>query len=104
MTTKDCSHEEVMVYDTLYDNIDCTTKKMLEGLFNCGKEACLSCKMANGIQKQQGVVDCSFFAIAFVVSLAYEACSPTPRFEQSKLWSHLITCMEAQYFTIFPDH
>ena len=38
VTTKDCSCGEVIVYDTLFDNIDCSTKIMLERLFSCGKE------------------------------------------------------------------
>ena len=58
--------------------------------------------MADGIQKQQGVTDCGIFAIAFAVSLAYGNCSPPPIFQQDKLRSHLIACMEAQHFTVFP--
>lgn len=70
VTTKDCSCGEVIVYDTLYDDVDCSTKTVLEHLFSCSKEG-LSYKMADGIQKQQGVTDCGVFAIAFAVSLAY---------------------------------
>ena len=103
VTTKDCSCGEVIVYDTLYDNVDFSTKTMLERLFSCGKEG-LSYKMADGIQKQQGVTDCGIFTLTFAVSLAYmyDNSSPPPIFQQDKLRSHLIACMEAQHFTIFP--
>ena len=53
------------------------------------------------VQKQSGKTDCGCFAIAWTVHLAYGDKPETIILDQTKLCSHLETCLLKQQFTPF---
>ena len=55
------------------------------------------------VQKQIGVKDYGPFAIAFAATLASTVTASQPVFDQEKICSHLISCLEAKYFSKFPQ-
>ena len=69
-------------------NLDQVTKHKVERVFG---STSINVHFAN-VQKQEGIVDCGPFAIAFATSLAFgkEICE----FQQDKLRSHLKICFE----------
>ena len=54
------------------------------------------------VQKQEGFKDCGVFAIAFATSLAFGKNPEELQFDQEKLRSHLIYCLEQKCFEEFP--
>ena len=91
-----CKTGEVNVYDSLYSDLDEVTKCKTESVFG---SASINVHFAN-VQKQEGLVDCGPFAIAFATSLAFgkEICE----FQQDKLRSHLKICFERKFIETFP--
>ena len=90
----------VDVYDSLFDNVDCASSKVILDLFGDSK---LHINMKK-VQKQHGTDDCGLFAIAFAVSLArkVDPASSHVCFEQSRMRSHLINCLQEANFCPFP--
>ena len=86
----------VDVYDSLFDNVDADTTKVIRELF--GKSHIKFQK----VQKQQGSDDCGLFAIAFAVSLAQKTNPSKICFIQSLMRSHLINCFQEGWFISFP--
>ena len=95
VTTKGCKNGEVLVYDSLFDNVDPVTMATFQRIFNMPD---LTYKMV-GVQKQRGVTDCGTFSIANATALAF---GTDFVFSQQKLRGHLITCLESKSFSPFP--
>ena len=54
------------------------------------------------VQRQVGGTECGVFAIAFAVALSF-GLNPTKLiFDQSKMRTHLITCLSQKQFSNFP--
>ena len=54
------------------------------------------------VQRQEGAQDCGIFAICFAVSLLHGQDVSRLRYDQSKMRSHLITCLQKKKITPFP--
>ena len=87
---------EIRLYDTVYTDIDQSTKALLIKMFD--KEVYIT--MDGELQKQKGDTDCGAFCIAVATSLLYNLV-PGP-FEQSLHWPHLIHCLENKLMISFP--
>ena len=99
VSTRGCKAGELIVYDSLYMDVDALTAAMFRRLFDTP----LTYIMA-GVQKQEGVVDCGAFAIANATAIAFsDTESPIPpKFDQNKLRTHLASCFETKCFSAFP--
>ena len=91
-----CKAGEVAVYDSLYSDLDEVTRHNLQRVFGLSN---VTVHFPN-VQKQEGVVDCGLFAIAFATSLAFG--QDKFKFLQEKLRSHLADCFEHKYMVTFP--
>ena len=91
-----CSH--LNVYDSLYDNLDAETQKVVLKLYNDE----LQINMVR-VQKQQGIDDCDLFAIANAVSLARKIDPTNVTYVQSQMRAHLINCFQECEMTSFPS-
>ena len=87
---------EIRLYDTIYSDIDQSTKASLIKTFN--KEVYIT--VDGELQKQKGDTDCGVFCIAATTSLQHNLV-PGPS-EQSLLWPHLIHCLENKLMIPFP--
>ena len=54
------------------------------------------------VQKQQGIVDCGVFAVAFATCLASGHDPSSYQFNQKEMRSHLFTCLQQQHLSEFP--
>ena len=95
VSTIGCQPGEIKVYDSLYDDVDVTTKNKLEKTFASNLRY-----ITPRLQKQKGTIDCGLFAVAFATNLAYGR--NTFKFDQSQMHHHLIACFEASKITVFP--
>jgi len=88
------------VYDSLYDGVDSASRKVILDLFGDSNSR-INMKQ---VQKQHGTDDCGLFAIAFAVSLAkkVDPANSGLRFQQSRMRSHLINCLQEAKFSLFP--
>ena len=68
-----CSGTELLVYDTVYSDIDDSTMALIQSTF---KEDITHVAVAK-IQKQHGDVDCGVFSVAIATSLLH-GLSPGP--------------------------
>ena len=78
---------EIKVYDSLYNEVDTTTKNKLEKTFACKIQY-----IVPRVQKQQGVKDCGLFAVAFTTDIAHG--KTVFKYDQSKMLNHLHECFE----------
>jgi len=90
----------INVYDSLYDEVDSASRKVILDLFGDGNSHINMTR----VQKQHGTNDCGLFAIAFAVSLArrVDPVNSCSFFEQSRMRSHLINCLQEAKFSPFP--
>ena len=87
---------EIRLYDTVYSDIDQSTKALLIKMFD--KEVYIT--VDGELQKQKGDTDCGVFCIAVATSLLHNLVSGP--FEQSLLRPHLIHCLEKKLMIPFP--
>ena len=99
-STLGCPEGSINVYDSIYTDLDQDTKiQICNILRHTGK--CI--KFQNiPVQHQVGGADCGLFAIAFAVSLCNGLNPEKLIFNQDKMRQHLISCLEAQFFSNFP--
>ena len=99
MTTKGCQRNKVSVHDTLFDKLDFETKgviKKMSALKRAGDIVMIP------VQKQQGSKDCGVFAIAIMVSLAFDENPSCVAYKQNHLRTRLLYCFTKTRFTPFP--
>ena len=53
-------------------------------------------------QFQKGSSDCGLFSIAYATDLAYGNDPASYRYDQTKLRSHFLECLEKEFLTPFP--
>lgn len=77
------------VYDSLFNNLDDATYRLINNMFSSNDECEISMKK---VQVQADVKDCGVFAIAFITSLVHgeEPCDVL--YQQEDLCHHLIDC------------
>lgn len=88
----------IMVYDSLYDQIDCETVHVILNLFGGNGEI----EMAR-IQKQNGTNDCGLFAVANSVELAKKQDPTKINYIQRLMRPHLINCFTLGKMRSFPS-
>ena len=88
--------DKVMVYDSLYDDVDDRTQTIIRKLFG----ATVVPEIAK-IHKQQGVRDCGLFAIAFATAICFKQSISEP-FKQDVMRQHLVQCFEKGACLPFP--
>ena len=98
LTTVGCKDEEVRIYDSLFTKVDDTTVSAVITLFGDTDVTCI----IPPVQKQEGIVDCGLFAVAFATCLACGHDPSNYRFNQNEMRSHLFTCLQQQHLTEFP--
>ena len=101
VSTLGCDTNEVMVYDSLYTDIDIATKCSIQEVFNTSSIKCVLPQ----VQKQQGAVDCGLYAMGFATYLAHgknPRALTTLQFQQSKLRDHILVCFEQKFMKEFP--
>ena len=96
-TTKNCTRNEVKIYDSLYKSPDAEVRRIIKNLFQTtSNPSFIMLKM----QKQEGNHDCGVFAIAVATSLAHS--TDPVHFQQDQMRSHLHRCFENNKLTLFP--
>ena len=98
LTTFGCKDGEIHIYDSLFTKVDDTTMSTIVMLFG---DRDVTCNIPP-VQKQQGIVDCGLFAIAFATCLACGHDPSSYQFNQNEMRSHLFTCLQQQHLTEFP--
>ena len=95
-TVHDEGPNKVMIYDSLYDNIDATTRSIISDLFG-------SAAMPEivKVHKQQGLKDCGLFAVAFATAICFKQELAVP-FNQEIMREHLVQCFEQGVCLPFP--
>lgn len=100
-STFGCKDGVVNVYDSLYTDIDSTTKCQIEDVF---PDSDISIILPS-VQKQNGVKDCGLFAIAFATFLAFgndPLLLSLHQFDQKNLRKHFMSCLELKCISEFP--
>lgn len=87
---------EVFTYDSIFNDINITTRHLLLQLF--GQEARLKLMVC---PQQKGGMDCGVFAIAVCTSLAHSLPLPLS-FKQNSMRAHLLKCFKDLQLTPFP--
>ena len=96
-TTLLSSGRKVMMYDSIYKNIDSETECVINNLFGHS----FTIHMVH-ISKPVGGQDCGVFAIVIAIALAYGLNAATLKFNQIAMRPHLIQCIESKTMTCFP--
>ena len=90
----------VFVYDSLYSSASPSQMMQITSLvYSKDKKTSLLFK---DIQMQDGSSDCGVFAIAFASAITYELDPGTFLFDQSKMWQHLLKCLQKSKMSMFP--
>ena len=95
-TVHDDNSDRVMIYDSLYDNVDPGTLTVIHHLF--GPTATPEILE---VQKQHGTADCGVFAIAFATAVCFKQKLVVP-FHQGLMRHHLVQCFEKGVCLPFP--
>lgn len=105
------SIDTIDVYDSLYDNIDDESRKLITSMFMepsdtaCSREnfrlPTLHINLVKNVPKQIGVKDCAVYAIAITTYLLHESSVPV-KLNQAIMRQHLLSCFENFKLTPFP--
>ena len=85
----------VLIYDTVYAEIDGETRSVLAYFFKSKP-----CVMVN-VPKQSGGKDCGVYSIAIMTALAYGQNPAEIKFKQDMLRPHLVHCLQSGSLTMF---
>ena len=88
--------DKVMVYDSLYGDVDDRMQTIIRKLFGA-----TVVPEIEKIHKQQGVCDCGLFAIAFATAICFKQSISEP-FKQDVMRQHLVQCFEKGACLPFP--
>ena len=91
-----CDRKKIIVYDSVYFDIDEEVKGLINNLFDKETEAVTSKEMP----KQKGGSDCGVYAIAVATTLLHG--TKIEKYKSSLMRSHLIRCFENFQLTTFP--
>ena len=98
-TTIGSKKNEILIFDSIFRNIDSQTTQVLGNLFGCLPTPTFGVMNS---QKQKGVKDCGLFAIAFATALAFGENPSNIKFCQESMRAHLINCLERDELIPFP--
>ena len=88
--------DEVLVYDSLNDDLDDDTKGIIQNLFSCKNINMATC------QKQVGPHDCGLFSIANATAIVNGIEPTLLTYKQEDMRLHLIQCLKQGMLTVFP--
>ena len=91
---------QMLVYDSMYPSAGQTTKQQIACLMRV-TEPNLTLTFAD-VQMQAGGSDCGPFALAFATVICFGHSPGKFHFDQQRMRSHLIECLEKKQFTMFP--
>lgn len=94
-----CLCNSVNVYDSLFNDLDAATYRLINNMFGGNDECKISMRK---VQVQAGINDCGVFAIAFITSLVHGEQPCDVLYQQEDLRHHLIDCFEKLIMTPFP--
>jgi hypothetical protein len=100
-STIGCEEGIVNIYDSLYSSVSGTTQSSIDRIFSLTDIIYI----VPSIKKQNGAKDCGLFAIAVSTYLAFGRdpnAITSHHFEQSRLRSHLLSCIQQNYMSEFP--
>ena len=95
-TTVRCHNNEVILYDSMFRELEESTASAIYNLFNTRQIKVAKC------QQQQGAVDCGLFAIAFATSVAHGCDPATSEYIQAHMRMHLLRCFSQGTLVLFP--
>lgn len=99
-TTINCIHDEVKVYDSLFQYLDQTSLKCIEKMFK-QDDFSPQIKMSQ-CRKQKGSKDCGVYAIAFATAIAFGQNPGRQNFKQEEMRAHLVNCFNKNQISVFP--
>ena len=99
-TTISCNDGMVLIYDSVFRNVDEPTKRVLYNVFPSSTKVKVSGKTRNQI----GENDSGVYALAFATSLAFGVDPASQVYDQDRMRYHLANCFEANKFSQFPCH
>ena len=101
VTTKGCHENNILIFDSLYDDVDAIIKSDVKKIFPEG----ISCYQMPPVPKQDGPVDCGLYAVSYATHKAYRR-DPhkltTHHFNHELMRHHLVKCFEQGHLTEFP--
>ena len=95
-TVHDEGSEKVLIYDSLYNDVNAGTQLTIQRLFGPAVVPEIV-----QVHKQQGLKDCGLFAIAFSTAICFKQDLSIP-FNQGLMRQHLIQCFEKCVCLPFP--
>ena len=91
-----CDSNKIIVYDSVYFDIDEEVKGLINNTFDRETEVLMSKEMP----KQKGGADCGVYAIAVATTLLHG--TKIGKYKSSLMRSHVIRCFENFQLTTFP--
>ncbi len=101
LTVEGVSPSVARVYDSMNYTTSMDTQSQIAAVMQC-MAASITLEVQN-VQLQIGSSDCGLYAIAYATDLCYGNNPSNLRYNQSKMRSHLIKCLEGQKMTPFPS-
>jgi len=98
-TTLGCNNGMVKIYDSVFRNIDDSTRQIIYKCFPRNTQI----KVVGRTQKQVGEKDCGIFALAFATSLALGVDIEHVNFHQDRMRLHLARCFVQNKMILFND-
>lgn len=100
VSTVECKDGQVNWFDSLFNDLDVDTKRQICAIMKSEGSQLHFLKCP--VQNQIGSADCGLFAIAFAVAICFGMNPSKVIFVQEKMRSHLIECLENNFFCNFP--
>lgn len=100
ISTIGSSGTEVHVFDSLYPSTGSSVKMQISCLLHTEQPHIKL--LIKDVQMQSGTADCGMFAIAFATALIYGKQPGEFCFDQSRMRTHLMECLEARKISMFP--
>ena len=97
-STVRCPPNTVTIYDSIYEDVDNTTRETVARLVGAKEGLCIN---MGKMGRQVGATDCGVFAIATLTSLAHGHNEPY-HFIQEGMRAHLVECIDNCKLTPFP--
>jgi len=91
---------QMLVYDSMYSSAGEATKQQIACLMRT-TEPNVTLTFTD-VQMQAGGSDCGVFALAFATAICFGHSPGKFQFDQQRMRTHLIECLEKKQFTMFP--
>ena len=98
-STTQCTLGQVKVHDSVFTYCDKETEKFISNLFQWNTTKLLI--TVSRCRKQNGVVDCGLYAIAYSTAIGFGDNPSKLKFKQKALRSHLVNCFYLKEMSVF---